>query len=233
MKNGEQEAKKILQSKGFEFDEAYIDDNSKPSMPDLRFKNGRYLEVTHTLHYHGNITHLNKYHQKSTEEQLRIAKEAKAAYDRIRTKGYPHTLNGLTAEGLKQFKKDRNLVKEHFGIDVSDGTRTEKCDHPAIISSADNIIREITKDKAPKHSNSDTDLFIFILEDEFRCFYHLIKSKNYNVYYDTFMNYVIKSPFKCVYLCVWDFESQSYNTQNPILVKMETLSETTLETLCI
>lgn len=230
MKKGEREAKQILQSKGFEFDELYIDDNSKPSMPDLRFKNGRYLEVTHTLHNHGNITHLNKYHQKSTDEQLRIAKEAKAAYDRIKTKGYPYTLDGLTTEGLKQYKRDRILVKEHYGLDVADGTRTEKCDHPAIVSSVDNILREITKDKASKHPNSDTDLFIFILEDEYRCFCELIKSKSYNMYYDTFMNCIIKSPFKCVYLCVWDFESQSYNIENPVLIKMEKVSETELDT---
>ena len=230
MKKGELQAKQILQAKGFEFDETYIDNNSQPSMPDPNLKNGRYLEVTHTLHNHGYITHLNKLHKKSIEEQLRIMKEAKAAYDRIRTKGYPHTLDGLTDEGLKQFRRDRKLVKANMGLDVSDGTRTEKCDIPVIESSVDNIIREVTKDKAPKYSNGETDLFIFVLEDELRCFYELIKSKNYNVCYDTFMNHVIQSPFKCIYLCVWDFESHSYNTQNPILVKMETLSETTLET---
>lgn len=229
MKKGEQEAKQILQSKGFAFDESYIDDNSKPSMPDLRFKNGRYLEVTHTLHNHGYITHLNKFHKKPIKEQLRIMKEARAAFDRIHTKDYPHTLNRLTDEGLKQFRRDKNLVKEHLGLDVYDGSQTEMCDIPVIKSSVNNIIHEVTKDKAPKHSNSNTDLFIFILEDEYYCFDELIKSKDYNIFYDTFVNYMLNSPFKVVYLCVWDFESQSYNTENPVLMKMETMSETTLD----
>lgn len=229
MKKGEQEAKQILQSKGFEFDETYIDDNSKPSMPDLRLKNGRYLEVTHTLHNHGYITNLNKFHKKPIKEQLRIMKEARAAYDRIRTKGYPHTLGGLTDEGLKQFTRDRKLIKANMGLDVSTGSQTEMCDNPTIVSSVDNIICEVTKDKAPKHSSGDTDLFVFILEDEYYCFVELIKSKDYNMLYDTFVNYIIRSPFKVVYLCVWDFECQSYITENPVLIKMETISETVLD----
>lgn len=229
MKKGEQEAKQILQLKGFEFDDTYCDDNSKQSMPDLRFKNGRYLEVTHTLHNHGNMTHLNQFRKKPLTEQLRIMKEAKIAYDRITTKDYPYTLDGLTDEGLKQFRRDRNLVKEHFGLDVSDGIRSENCDIPVIESSANNIICEITKDKAQKHPNGNTDLFVFILEDEYDCFCELIKPKHYNTYYDTFMRSVIKSPFKAVFLCVWDFESQTYNINNPDLIKMETKSDISLD----
>ena len=229
MKQGEQEAKQILQLKGFEFDNTYCDDNSKPSMPDLRFKNGRYLEVTHTRHNHGNITHLNKFHQKTIEEQFSIMENAKAAYDRIKTKDYPHTLNGLTDKGLEKFKQDRNLVKAHYGLDVSNGTTSEDCDIPIIESSANNIICEITKDKAQKHPNGNTDLFVFILEDEYDCFCELIKSKHYNTYYDTFIRSVIKSPFKLVFLCVWDFESQTYNINNPDLIKMETKSEISLD----
>lgn len=229
MKKGEQEAKQILQLKGFEFDDTYCDDNSKQSMPDLRFKNGRYLEVTHTLHNHGNMTRLNQFRKKPLTEQLRIMKEAKAAYDRITTKDYPYTLDGLTDEGLKQFRRDRNLVKEHFGLDVYDGTISENCDIPVIESSANNIIREITKDKAQKHPNGNADLFVFILEDEYDCFCELVKSKHYNTYYDTFMRSVIKSPFKLVFLCVWDFESQTYNINNPNLIKMETKSDISLD----
>lgn len=229
MKKGELQAKHILQAKGFEFDGAYCDDNSEESMPDLKYKDGRFFEVTHTLHNHGNIIRPNKFWLKSTKEQLRIMKNARAAYDRIRTKDYPCTFDGLTDEGLSQYRKDRKLVKQHFGLDVSDGSKSEYCDIPTIESSVNNIIREVIKDKARKHPNGYTDLFIFVLEDEYYCFCELIKSKNYNIYYDTFMNYIIKSPFKCVYLCVWDFESQSYNIEKPVLIKLEKTSETVLD----
>lgn len=46
MKQGEQEAKEILQLKGYIFDNQYYDDNSSKSMPDLKFQGGNYLEVT-------------------------------------------------------------------------------------------------------------------------------------------------------------------------------------------
>ena len=59
MKQGEQEAKMILERKGVAFDDNYHDDNSRPSMPDFKYLDEeRYLEVTHTLHNNAIITHL-------------------------------------------------------------------------------------------------------------------------------------------------------------------------------
>ncbi|MCH5200990.1 MAG: hypothetical protein J1F60_08530 [Oscillospiraceae bacterium] len=224
-KQGEKEAKSILQSKGFEFDDTYYDDNSKNSMPDLRFVNGRYLEVTHTLHNH-NICSPNNYCRKSIEEQLQIANDAEKALDRITARKYPRTSDELTDGGMTQFESDKITVKNHFGVDVSDFTKHSEfnCDIPIVESSTDNIIREIGE-KASKHSKGDTDLFIFILEDEYNCLCDLLETKNWNGCYNSFMNSVIKSPFDVVYLCVWNFESQTYNTENPILLKFETSSE--------
>lgn len=49
MKQGEQEAKMILERKGVAFDDNYHDDNSSPSMPDFKYLDEeRFLEVTHT-----------------------------------------------------------------------------------------------------------------------------------------------------------------------------------------
>lgn len=225
-KQGEQEAKQILEVKGFVFDSSYCDDNSKESMPDLRFANGRYLEVTHTLHNHEIVRSINKFHQKSIDEQLQIMTDAKEAYDRITKNDYPQTLDGLTDEGLKQFKKDAKIVRNHFGIDISDLTKRSEfnCDSPIIESSTDNIIHEI-REKAQKYSKGDTDLFIFILEDEYECLCDLLKTRNWNSCYDSFMNAVMTSPFNVVYLCVWDFEAQTYNIENPILLKFETFSD--------
>lgn len=50
LKKRETEAMQILELKGIEFDKSYCDNNSKNSRPDLRYKNGRFLEVTHTHH---------------------------------------------------------------------------------------------------------------------------------------------------------------------------------------
>ena len=49
-KKGEQEAITILENLGIEIDTSYHDDNSQQSMPDIRCKGGRYIEVTHTFH---------------------------------------------------------------------------------------------------------------------------------------------------------------------------------------
>ena len=73
MKQGEQEAKMILERKGVAFDDNYHDDNSRPSMPDFKYLDEeRFLEVTHTLHNNAIITHINRFHRKSTAEQLEI-----------------------------------------------------------------------------------------------------------------------------------------------------------------
>ena len=230
-KRGEQEAKSILQSKGLEFDDAYFDDNSKESMPDLRFKNGRYLEVTHTLHNYNIVDRPNDFWWKSPKEKLQIMQAANEAYERIKKRDYPRTPDGLTPEGSAQYKRDAKTVKNHFGIDVTDRSQWSefKCDITVLSFSADNIIREINE-KAPKHSKVDTELFIFIVEDEYRCLRYLLDTREYNGSYIKFMNSVINSPFDVIYLCVWDFKSKIYDIDNPTLLKFETLSEQ--ELLC-
>ena len=54
-KRGEEEALIILKQVGIEIDEDHYDDNSKSKMPDLRYKDGRFIEVTHTRHVDWNI----------------------------------------------------------------------------------------------------------------------------------------------------------------------------------
>ncbi len=226
-KQGEQKAKSILHSKGIEFDDTYFDNNSRKSMPDLRMTNGRYLEVTHTLHNHNIFRKFNDFQRKSTGEQLQIMIEARNAYERIRKCDYPMTPDGegVTEEGFKHLQKDAKIVKKHFGMDISDFTKHSefKCDVPAIECSTDNIIREI-EEKASKYPNGDTDLFVFILESECECLCDLLSTGTWNGYYHGFMRSILLSPFKIVYLCVWDFESQTYNKETPRLLKFETIS---------
>ena len=81
-KRGEEEAVKILESKGYIFDKSYFDDNSQNSMPDLRYIDGRYLEVTHTFH-NNNISELNRFHKMSISGQLCKQLEVNASLKRI------------------------------------------------------------------------------------------------------------------------------------------------------
>lgn len=49
-KKSELEAITILESIGIQVDRNYYDDNSHKSMPNIRCKDGRYIEITHTFH---------------------------------------------------------------------------------------------------------------------------------------------------------------------------------------
>ena len=218
MKKGEAEAIQILKLKGIVFDENYCDDNSKNSMPDLRYKDGRFLEVTHTYHNNSIVIKSNKFHQKSIKEQLEISTKAGEAYDRLIRLGYPQN-----EEVQKRYKTDANLLKSHFGLDVNDMTKNPSefnCDSPIIVCSTDNIIYEIIEDKGKKHSSGDTDLFVFVLEDEYESIkYLLTKGSHQNGCYTYFMNNILNSPFPTIYICVWDFDNQKYIIENPILLK--------------
>ncbi len=221
MKQGEQEAKKILERKGIAFDEAYHDDNSRSSMPDFKYLGEeRFLEVTHTLHNNAIVTKLNRFNQKSTKEQLEIIEQASEAYKRFRNFIYPDT-----EEGKAQYETDLKLLKSHNGFDPTKRNFTEqfsefKCDCPTIECSTDNILREV-QEKGEKHKSGNTDLFTFVLEDEFEAIIDLLKSGPQNICYVSFCNAILQSPFPIVYICVWSWETQKYEVDNPIIMKYE------------
>ena len=60
-KKGEQEAITILKNLGIEVDNDYYDDNSHKSMPDIKCKDGRYIEVTHTHHNNAIPTTISRF----------------------------------------------------------------------------------------------------------------------------------------------------------------------------
>ena len=62
-KKGEQEAITILENLGIEIDRSYYDDNSQQSMPDIRCKDGRYIEITHTFHNNAIPKGISKFDQ--------------------------------------------------------------------------------------------------------------------------------------------------------------------------
>lgn len=99
-KKGEFEAMQILSEKGVKFDENYHDDNSKKSMPDLRYENGRYLEVTHTKHNNKDWSSPNEFAKKSLEERVRISRCANLAYERLEQDEYEKDDSGeYTSKG--------------------------------------------------------------------------------------------------------------------------------------
>ena len=221
MKQGEQEARMILERKGVVFDDNYHDDNSRPSMPDFKYQGEeRYLEVTHTLHNNAIVTQINRFHRKSTSEQLEIMEEARNAYDRIHEGCYPNT-----EEGITQYKRDLKLVKSHMGYDPTKWDFSEKfsefdCDTPIIECSTDNILCEV-REKGEKHKSGNTDLFIFVLEDELEAMMYILRSGPINSACTAFVNCILHSPFPVVYVCAWNWETQTYEVDNPHIVKFE------------
>ena len=221
MKQGEEKAKLILERKGIAFDETHQDDGSKHSLPDLKYLGeDRYLEVTHTYHNNAIVTKINRFHRKSTAKQLEIMEKARNAYDRIHEGCYPKT-----EEGMAQYKRDLKLVKSHMGYDPTKWNLGEKfsefdCDAPIIECSTDNTLRKV-HEKGEKHKSGNTDLFIFVLEDEFEAMMYILRSGPINSAYTAFVNSILCSPFPVIYVCVWNWEAQTYDTEDPLIMKFE------------
>lgn len=83
-KKGEKEAREILERKGIKFDNSYYDDNVGESKADLRYENGRFLEVTHTRHNNSIYYSPNKFSKKQLNEKMQLLHKVNNAYDRIK-----------------------------------------------------------------------------------------------------------------------------------------------------
>ena len=197
MKTGELEAKTILEKLGYQMDESYVDDNSKKSMPDLRMKNGRFVEVTHTKHNY----QISNYWKLPIEEKNSKIDNCQKALDTIKN---PQT-------SREQLKECPNLIKNHLGYDIATGEFSEfKCDIPSREYSIKNIIREIEEDKGSKYKNKDTDLFVFISEDEFRLIDEATNSMK-NELLCSFYN----SPFEKMWICKYEYrDGYIYDVEN-------------------
>lgn len=231
-KQGEIEAITILENIGKQVDRDYFDDNSHKSMPDVRCKDDRYIEVTHTHHDNSIPTTISKFDQLQsgetwsgyTQRHLDVEIECSNALKRIHNLDYEKDdMWNLTPAGKAQFKKDKKFLEEHMGYDVTkmdfDKRFSEfECDHPTIYFSTDNILREITKDKGKKYPNGDVDLFIFVTDEEFLLMKELIPQRIWNGTASGFLNQILKSPFQKIYICEWCFERHKYNTDNPQLI---------------
>ena len=211
-KNGEQEALSILRAQGFVFDESYGDDGTKHSNPDLRYSDGRYLEVTHT--YHNNVIVSNplslSYNGKSLEDRQKVLEGAEIAFRRIKAGNY---------KTIEERNKDRHIIDNVFGsVDPRTVDRSEfECDLPVICASSDNVLRTI-REKGNKYPNGNTDLFIFALKEEIDSVLYLIETKAFNGATRAFFEQIIECPFPAVYVSQWDFEHQLYDIEKPRMI---------------
>ena len=89
------------------------------------------------------------------------------------------------------------------------------------ICSVDNIIREIKNDKGRKNYQSNTDLFIFALEEEVLIMLELLEQSKWNGASQGIIKTVIESPFPTIFVCAWDFYRQQYEIDNPLLVRLQ------------
>ncbi|MGN0496531.1 MAG: hypothetical protein ACI4GW_09930 [Lachnospiraceae bacterium] len=228
MKKGELEARIILEKFGIEFDDTYGDENCGKSMPDLKYKDGRYLEVTHTRHNNAIYREVREYVKKTIDEQSKISQEATDAIYRVRHGEYEKEDFRLSVDGLKQYKKDCNLLKEYMGYNPAsfDEPFSEfKCDIPTIQFSADNVLREISMDKAKKYPNGDVDLFVFVAEEEYEYFFKIFHELQWNGYANNCFKSLLKSPFQVIYICVWDIMNQKYEIDMPNIRKLEKITD--------
>lgn len=235
-KNGEEEAITILKAIGKIIDEKYKDDNSRPNMPDLKYAEepDHYIEVTHTNHDNSIYFEPRRFYRRkdgeNSEEYNRRLKDVEyrcaEALTRLNSFKYEYGDDGkLTMESQSIYKKDLKLVKDHLGYDPTKNSfkdrYTEKsCDRPTIIHSVENILHEIEKDKGPKHSSGNTDLFIYVTEEEYRIMLELLASYRFNGTSQDFLNRMCHSGFPVVYICEWNLRERRYNTIAPHITKL-------------
>lgn len=229
MKKGELEAKTILEKFGVQFDDKYCDNNRGYSMPDLKYKNEeRYLEVTHTRHNNAIYNQLREFDKMPVDEQLRKMRAASEAWDRVRYCRYKKSDLGLTEDVLKQYKNDLKILKDHQGYDptsIEEPFSEFNCDIPIVEISADNVIREVSKDKGKKYPKGDVDLFIFVTKEEYAYFFRIFRELQWNRYASGSFNALLASPFQVIYVCIWDIIHQKYEVEKPVVRKLEKIPD--------
>ena len=212
-KQGVYEAKNILMKKGFTFDETYFVDNSSNSKPDLKFLNGRFLEVTNMSRDNVGVTKDKDFSGKPRSERSNISGIAGEAWNRIQRDDYEKDGNDkYTDKGKAKFIEDKKILSEYYGYDwESKKRRVVNCDLIGVSFSRDNILKEM-EDKGQKYPKGNVELFIFVLKEEYAS---VLDDK------EAFLEKAKTAPFKKVYLCVWDIIGSKYEIENPQLLMVD------------
>lgn len=211
-KGGESEAITILENKGYEFDHSYQDDNSKDSMPDFKYKDGRYLEITHTIHNYKAINndYINKFSHKSVKEQLEKLNHIEKMSDIV---------NNSVARSDSAIKEYQKIALEAYGYDIKTGKFNErKMNDIPLLEHSDSKVIEAINIKGQKHSDKEIDLFIFVTDDEYKIVSELWHQRHLNGCAINLFNYILNSPFFKIYLCVWDYHANKYETEKPQMI---------------
>lgn len=218
MKKGEREARTILENKGYEFDYKYYDDNSMKSMPDFKYCGNRYLEITHTKHNYR--SELMKYERLDINTRCETEIKVGQAIERLRNIEYQRNdEDKLTEESIKQISDDKKLVMRHFGtIDDSE----TNVDIITRTFSSDNILYEICNDKGKKYKDKsiNIDLFIYVSKEELDSALYLLEAMQWNMCSAQFVGEIVDSPFKVIFLCVWDLEQNAYQIDNADIIRI-------------
>lgn len=228
MKKTEKIAKTILEKRGKVFDDTYFDDGSSESMPDLKYANGRFVEITQTNHNNGlfcDDEDTEKTYKKEMKRQEVLDKLDLGAYRRHKTNDYPDGCGHSCSS-------DEKILKEAYGWNKDTQTFGSEFGSllPVVEYSVDNILKVI-KRKHKKHEDKDIELFVFVAEEEFDMFEEVNKNSQWSSMDKNFLEEIYDTCFKKIYLSVYNLEKQDYTYNKDKFIEInceEKIKRTTL-----
>lgn len=207
MKKTEKIAKTILEKRGKVFNETYFDDGSSESMPDLKYVNGRFVEITQTNHNNGLFCDDEDAHKRAMKRQKSLDKLDPEAYRRYMTNDYPDGCGHSRSS-------DEKILKETYGW--NEDTQTFGSEFGSLLSTIEYSVQNISKvikrkhKKHKKHKDKDIELFVFVAEEEFDMFEEVIENSQWNSTDKKILEEICDTCFKRIYLSVYNLEKQDY-----------------------
>jgi hypothetical protein len=205
MKKTEKIAKTILEKRGKVFDGTYFDDGSSESMPDLKYANGRFVEITQTNHNNGLFCDDEDAHKRAMKRQKSLDKLDPEAYRRYMTNDYPDGCGHSRSS-------DEKILKETYGWNKDTQTFGSEFGSllPVVEYSVD-IISKVIKRKHKKHKkHKDIELFVFVTEEEFDMFEEVIENSQWNSTDKKILEEICSTCFRKIYISVYNLEKQDY-----------------------
>lgn len=212
-KEGELEAKEILESEGYIFNNDYYDDNSEENMPDFQLKDDSFIEVTHTDHEYSLSKYQKNLNKLSLEERYRKSLETNEIYDILLELSYRGGREGLSIEENKLFEKMVKKYRLRTGIDFCTGEHFERnVDEPVLTFSIKNITNQIIK-KGVKHKGKNISLFIFVDEAEYGILAEVTSSNIFRSDYEKLKRVINNSCFNKVWIYPYNILYDGYKAK--------------------